>query len=158
MNLSKQSSTHLPMLIKFVQATKGPVVEFGSGAFSTPVLHWLCAEDKRPLYTFEHNSKYIDFARKFQSRNHRVELVKDWDKVEVPKYSVVLIDHEPIWRRGKDAARCMFNADFVICHDTENPEQYGYNEIFNKFKYRLDHKNGIYQTTILSNFIDPCTI
>ena len=45
--------SHLPVLIKMVLMTDGPILELGTGFFSTPVLHWLCAEKKRKLVSYD---------------------------------------------------------------------------------------------------------
>ena len=52
-NAKKFWTTHMPVIIKFIQATEGRVLELGAGLFSTPLLHWLCAEKGRKLYTYE---------------------------------------------------------------------------------------------------------
>ncbi len=156
-NLSKQSSTHLPVLIKLVQATTGPVAELGSGVFSTPVLHWLCLG--RKLVTYENNKEYFDFAYKFRSRKHVTVLLNKWKEVNARKHwSVVFIDLEPSAERGKAAIRQKDTADFVVLHDSENPEQYGYTEVWQHFKYRYDYYHVDASTTVVSNFIDPRSI
>src|SRR3954465_681875 len=64
-SLEMETSTHFPLLIKLVQMTQGPILELGSGLFSTPLLHWLCFEQERELHTWEKYEHYLDFAKKF---------------------------------------------------------------------------------------------
>src|SRR3954454_11711777 len=77
-SLEMETSTHFPVLIKLIQMTDGPVLELGSGLFSTPLLHWLCFERAwcgkpgRRLYTWEAYAHYLEFAKKFQSPTHDV--------------------------------------------------------------------------------------
>lgn len=155
-----QTSTHFPMLIKCVQMTKGKVIELGSGMFSTPLLHWLCFDDKRPLTSYESYPHYLEFAKKFESDFHKVVFVKDWATEEFnDKYSVVFIDHSINGRkhtRGDDAVRFKDIAEYVVLHDAgdEAHEKYGYAEIYPQFKYRYDWKGCYPHTTVLSNFHD----
>lgn len=150
MRLWKDYTTHMPTLIKLVQMTDGPVLEFGSGLFSTPLLHWLCAEKKRRLETHEANEDYFRFANKFRSGNHKIYLVEDWDLVGLGRHwSVVLIDHEDE-RRSVDALRMKDNADFVVLHDSET-DHYGYEEVYLHFKHVHHWKDCRPWTTVLSN-------
>lgn len=153
--ISKQSSTHLQALVKFVQMTDGPVMELGSGVFSTPVLHWMCLEKNRKLVTYENHPEFFQFAKKFKSRDHQILFIKDWDQID-PRghWSVVLIDHVSERGRGIDAVKFKDNADYIILHDSNHPELYGYNEIWKYFKYRHDYIRRDASTTVLSNFKD----
>lgn len=149
----------MPLLIKLVQMTHGPVMELGSGLFSTPLLHWLCAEKKRELVTCENSREFYEFARKFRSRNHKVRLVKTFDEVDSKRrWSVVLIDHSPErpLRRGDDVIKLKDVADYIVLHDSEPQEEqhYGYWKVWEHFKYRYDWNLCLHHTTVLSNFKD----
>lgn len=153
MKLQKGWTTHMPMLIKVVQETDGSILELGSGLFSTPLLHWLCAEKRRKLMTYEDNEEFFEFAKKFKSRSHSVKLIKDWNEADIErKWSVVLIDHS-INRRVIDALKVKDLADFVVLHDTEDPV-YQYEKVWPHFKYRYDWKFCKPWTTVVSNFKD----
>ena len=155
-----QTSTHFPMLIKVVQATEGPIIELGSGLFSTPLLHWLCFDKKRTLITCESYLHYLEFANKFKADFHDIRFIKDWEKENFEgRYSVVLIDHNVNGRkhtRGDDALRFKDIADYIVLHDAgdEAHEKYGYAEMYPQFKYRYDWKGCYPHTTVLSNFKD----
>lgn len=156
-NLEVVTSSHFPMLIKAVQMSKGTVVELGSGIFSTPLLHWLCFENKRKLITYENYSHYYDLAKKFESDNHHIRFIKDWDEVEPNEhFSVVLIDHTPKRprTRGMDLIKFKDHADYIVVHDTgpKIEAKYGYEEAWPYFKYRYDWKKHPYWTTVVSNF------
>lgn len=160
-SLEMETSTHMPFLIEYVQKTKGTVIELGSGLFSTPLLHWLCFN--RKLITYENYLHYYDFAKKFQSENHKINFVKDWSTEDFPEhYSVVLIDHSINSRkhtRGDDAIRFKDIADYIILHDAgekSNPK-YGYEKVYPHFKYRKDWTGCRPHTTVLSNLhpLDP---
>lgn len=150
---SKAWTTHTPMLIKTVQATDGPILELGTGFTSTPLLHWLCKDKPRYLLSLESVPFWYDFAHKFQSRNHRIRFVEDWDKADMNRHwSVVLVDHT-VERRAIDIIRLKDSADYIVIHDTEDGV-YGYDKVWPHFKYRHDWKECIPYTSVISNFKD----
>lgn len=143
------------MLIKAVQASTGTVVEVGGGVFSTPVLHWLCKEMGRRLITYENEKQFFDFSHEFQSHNHSVRLINDWDEMDFKsKRGVVFIDHHPEFRRGLDAIRFKNSAEFIVMHDTERPDKYNYNQVWEHFKYVHHWKDCRPWTSVVSNFKD----
>lgn len=159
MRLYMETSSHFPMLIKTVQMSEGTIVELGSGIFSTPLLHWLCSENKRKLITYENYSHYYEFAEKFKTANHDVRFIKDWDQIELNgHYGVVLIDHSPKRprTRGMDVIKFEDCADYIVIHDTgpKIEAKYGYDEVWPHFKYRYDWKECPHWTTVVSNFKD----
>lgn len=153
MRISKNFTTHMPMLIKTVQASSGPVMELGGGMFSTPLLHWLCHETGRTLITYESNFEYFRALRNFQSKNHRIRFIESWDDIDLKTFwSVILIDHVAE-RRKIDALKFKNNADYIVIHDTQETEYYGYDdEFWSNFKYRYDWKNTTPNTSVISNF------
>lgn len=151
----KSWSTHMPMLLKTVLASEGTVMEVGGGVFSTPLLHWLCKNMKRKLITYEDDPQFFQFAREFASGLHKVRLINNWDEMDTKShYGVVLIDHHPEGRRGADAIRFKDSTDFIVMHDTERPDKYGYDEVWQHFKY-IHHDKGCKPwTTVVSNYKD----
>ena len=153
MRLRKEWTTHIPMLIKYVQLTDKPVLELGTGLFSTPLLHWLCKEEGVKLKSYESVSKYYDFAKKFTSKGHSIGLVKDWNEIENNDnhWGVVFVDHT-LERRWLDIIKFSERADYIIVHDSDKIETYKYDKVFPLFKYRYDWKACKPWTTVLSNF------
>lgn len=149
-NFRSEFCSHYPLLIKAVQTTKGNVIELGTGVFSTPLLHWLCLD--RFLISCESHPEYINFAKQYETKNHLVIKIDDWEKANFrDKYSVVFIDHTPKPRKRGDDAMRFTEAELVVLHDTgRHKEKYGYEKVFPLFKYRYDKNN----TTVLSNSID----
>jgi hypothetical protein len=147
----KQMGSHIPVLLKVIPKTEGAVCEMGAGIYSTPILHLLT--QGRTLYTYETDKEYLHYAHKFQTKNHRI---RNMDTVDFDRHwSVVFIDHynKPRGRRGDDAMKFK-NADIIILHDTEQPEEYGYDKVFPHFKYRADFTECVPNTSIVSNVID----
>lgn len=151
----KHWSTHMTLLIKALQATKGTVVEVGGGVFSTPLLHWLCKMQDRRLITYENEKQFFDFSHEFQSTRHSVRLINDWDEMDFKsRRGVVFIDHHPEFRRGLDAIRFRNSADIIVMHDTERPDKYNYNDVWKHFKYVQHWKDCRPWTSMVSNTID----
>lgn len=155
-NISKNYTTHITMLVKTLLASKGTVVECGGGIFSTPLLHWLCKAMDRNLITYEHEPDYYAFERTFQSRQHKIVFVEDWDKIDTTgEYGMVFIDHHPPERRMIETLRFKDNADYIVIHDTERvSREYNREEVFDQFKYRYDWKACKPWATVLSQTKD----
>ena len=148
-------SSHLPLLIRMVTQTFGDILECGTGIFSTPVLHWLCAPNKRTLVSYESNKEYYDVATQYIRDFHTVNYVEDWDKIDIEKpWDVAFIDHESE-RRRIEAQRVADYAKFVIIHDTDGigEKHYHYNEILPLYKYNYQFLIRP-RTRVLSNFVD----
>jgi hypothetical protein len=141
--------THIPILVKIMGITKGPVLEMGCGFSSTPLLYWLCQEQGRKFVSFENDEKWI------KKVGYPVTYVKDWDKADIEKahWSVALLDHRPGERRHLDALRLKDKADFIILHDSEPGMDiyYQYSKIYPSFKYRFDYTKFLPHTVVLSN-------
>ena len=78
--------SHLPVLIKLVHMTDGPIIELGCGMYSTPFLHWACRPHGRLLTTYENNPEWFRFVKQFERDDyHKVVLVDNWDDIELEK-------------------------------------------------------------------------
>jgi len=161
----KGYTTHNALLLKVLDASEGDVLELGGGVFSTPLLHWYCKNKGRNLITYDDHIDYYNFEKQFQSRHHRIRLVKSWDEVDTKKHrGLVFIDHggkvtRGDWRgirRGVDVIRFKDSADYIVMHDSEEKynEVYGYDKVWPYFKYRFDWKECSPETSVVSNFKD----
>jgi hypothetical protein len=145
----KGMSTHNPMLIKTLAMSTGPVLEIGAGYFSTPLLHWLCKMQNRMLITYENNPEYFELAKKFQSKGHKTRLIKNWDDMPLAHYGVVFVDHAPKERRIVDIEKFQ-DSDFLVIHDTERADLYGYDKVWPLFKYRFEWQECVPYTSVVS--------
>jgi len=164
--------THFPVLATMVINTSGPVLEMGCGDYSTPLLHALCAPQKRLLVSTDVDKQWI---------SHFLDLECDWHKfIHVHAYetkdprndwyycadhdawkvvggdthwSVVLIDHTPGMQRVLDIVRLRNNTDIFVVHDSEDP-RYGYEPVLNTFKYKYVYDRYNITTTVVSDVID----
>lgn len=126
--------THLTPLIGMVGATSGPVLELGSGDYSTPILHSLCAK-KRLLITADQNGEWLSKFLDLESDLHKLYVVKDWEKFGIVdrKWDVAFVDHSPGERRVFEIERLRRKARFVLVHDSEGIT-YGFEPYFAKYK------------------------
>ncbi len=149
----KRWSTHMPMLIKSLEVSVLPVLELGSGLFSTPFLHWYCKGKKIKLVTYESDPEYYKFATDFRSRSHSVRFTKDWEDIDTTTHwGVVLIDQGGVETRIKSATKLKDTADYIVLHDSQYKNMY--EDVFKHFKYRYDWKECRPWTTVVSNFKD----
>ena len=154
MNINRGS--HLPILMKLVSITDGPIVELGCGMYSTSYLHYACYGTKRKLVTYEHNPDYFSFLRKCRSDYHEINCIDNWDSIDLSRpWSIAFVDHAPAERREHEI-RSLAHADYVVAHDTENSRarKCGYPKIMKLFKYRYKFSDFKPHTTVFSNKYD----
>jgi hypothetical protein len=146
-------ATHLPVLMTMLSKTTGPVIELGCGWYSTPLMHYVCKQTNRELWSLETDAAWINQFTKYNTGNHKVELISDWNNHDfLSKYwSLVFVDHAPALQRKVTMRQMMDNADFFVVHDTEADHVYQYSEVFKDFKYRFDYMEFRPWTSIVSN-------
>jgi hypothetical protein len=157
MRLSLHWGSHLPVLIKLMSMTDGPVLEMGGGFFSSPYLHWACYEKKRELVTYENVPKFYDIEKCLESDFHKIIKVETFDEALIERpWDIVLIDQWPPERRKEDIKRLANWAKYIVVHDTERNQNhhYHYDEIYPLFKYNYKFRGAKPHTSILSNFVE----
>lgn len=152
-------ASHIPLLVKIIQRSTGPVLEMGTGLFSTPLLHWMCIDGKRDLVSYENYTYYYDIVKKFETATHKIHLINHWDEADIIEnkhWGVVFVDHQPDERRMVDIKRLANNADFIVIHDTETKMDHvtHFSEIWPLFKWRYNYQRQKPYTSVVSNFID----
>jgi len=153
--------SHLPLLMKAVQITTGPVLEIGCGLYSTTPLHWACYVPKRKLVTYENNPAYYEFLKDYETDWHEVHCVESWDDIDVSHpWSVAFVDNDPgpndpEQRRCREVER-LTHAEYVVVHDTEraNTIRHEIPKMESLFKYRFWWRDARPNTTIFSNTHD----
>jgi len=156
MRLKPNRGSHLPILMKAVYDTTGPILELGCGLYSTTPLHWACWVPKRKLVTYESNPDYYDFLNRYETEFHEVHCITDWDAIDISgPWSVAFIDHEPAPRRGIELERLQ-HAEYVVAHDSEgrNDHKYGLSRAAPLFKYKYEYGGAFPHTTVYSNAHD----
>lgn len=156
MKTAPARGSHLPVLMKLLPMTQGPVFELGCGMYSTPYLHWYCFAQNRRLVTYENNPKYMEFANQFAKGLHEVVFVEDWHKLDLSApCSIAFVDHAPDRERYLEMER-LTHAEYVVAHDAENANRrkYHYDRVFPLYKYRDKYSAAFPYTLILSNTHD----
>lgn len=147
--------SHIPILIKVFEHTKGDILELGMGVYSTPLLFWLCVDSGRKLVSYDNNEKYFDMVGRNNNPLHESHLITDWNTIDIEKnWDIVFIDTEPMDMRAKLTKRVAKLATFIILHDTQPKEEiyYHYEDIYPMFRNRYDYIKFKPYTTVLSNF------
>lgn len=144
--------THMPILTAAVLAARpGPVLEYGVGLYSTPLLHLLCEEMDRKLLSLESDEGWLARFVDLQTDNHRLIAFPSWEEsegvVDAQTWAVAFIDHGPEERRVVDAKRLASRTEFVVVHDWDGAAQAGISKLF---RYRWESKRGP-RTAVLSN-------
>ncbi len=148
MTWEKEWSSHIPLLIKVMEQSDGPVLELGAGPTSTPLLYWLCFDQGREFHSYDNNPEYVDMLSKFGVKHGTGNYPdKHW--------GMVFIDHEQ-GLRANAAANFAQNADYVVIHDSQRhlDKYFHYKDIYHLFKYRWKYGKVKPHTTVLSNFKD----
>jgi len=155
-NYTKGWSTHMPVLIKLFSITDGPIMEVGSGVYSTPLLHWLCHPSRRRLVTYEADSDFIKLAKQYQSKNHGVRHIDRYLNIGTKKhFSIIFIDHGGYLdgeTRGETAVHLKDCADYIVVHDSNVVKGYSYHLLADAFKYYKDYTAARPWTGVASNF------
>lgn len=141
-------STHNEALAYAAAVTTGPIVEYGCGYYSTPLLHGLAEAQGRMLYTLEVREEWLELFRPWACDWHRLN-----ERCEDP--GLVFIDD------GSEARaphlRESHSAQLVVIHDTE-PESLinypGMAEAMDEYQYRRDYTKFQQWATILSDTRD----
>lgn len=116
--------SHLAPLAACVVATRGPVLEIGTGNWSTPFLHPYCIATGRRLVSVDEDHAWIQKYLPMHVSSHEVYGVS-YDQfiaeASRERWSVVLLDHSPGWRRAADALK-LIDSEFLVIHDFSGAE------------------------------------
>jgi len=152
--------THLPLLIRALEKTKGDVLELGMGVYSTPYLHYQCMLSKRNLVSYENNEPWVNFfikAKGYENEYHKIHHIKDYANAKIERpWDVVLIDHVPSNKRIIDILRLKDMAKYIIVHDTNGKwdRKFHYKEVWPEFKYGFTFDKEYPSASVVSNFIN----
>ena len=151
-NVTNPSGTHLPYVAKLLQRIDGPILEMGSGFFSTPLLYWHTVKNGQTFRSYESKKSWAE------TMGSPVRYIQDWSLADTNemRWNLVFIDHGQALLRKEHAIAVKDNADYVVLHDTEDKFEatYRYSEVWPHFKHRIDFTDILPHTTILSNTHD----
>jgi len=147
----------MEVLWKCLEHTSGPVLEFGSGVYSTALLSLFARDRYIERVTSLHESLSVNHKR--WNGKHDIVFVSSYDDaiVDDHHWDIVFIDHAPTPRRGVDAQRLKDKCNMMIAHDS-NLMTYQGKPFFNIIKPAMEHfkyaviDNRIHlATTVASN-------
>ena len=151
-------ASHIPLLVRVFDLSTGPVLELGTGYFSTQLLHWLATVAKRPVYSYESRGSWFRRAQHWENEYHHIRFCERWEDADLTEHfwGMAFVDHAPNLRRPIDIQRLHNQAQLIVIHDTEPAwdAQYGYSAIWPLFQYRYDYTKIYPSTTVVSNFQD----
>lgn len=157
-NKNIKQATHIPLLVRTFELSTGDVLELGTGYFSTTILRWLCEMSGRVLYSVESSNFWYEKAKRKPTSFHKViKTNKHFDDIDInKKWGMVLIDHFPDERRWIEIKKLAYLAEYIVIHDSNlsKIKNYGYEKIWDLFKYRYDYTKLNPNTTVVSNFHD----
>lgn len=178
-------ATHQPLLVAAMLRTQGPILELGGGNYSTQIVAPFADIQRRECHTVETGAAvYQLFLKHFQTEFHRVwfldgynfsgygPFVPDPEKTreqyidiqsrflteltrKTPRWSVVFVDQAPGFLRVPAIRYFANSADYIVIHDTEMVDAYGFEPCLSEFTYRWEHKTHPEWTTVVSNS-QPC--
>ena len=142
--------SHLPALLRVVSATHGPILEFGCGYWSTPILHEVCQVLGRELVSLDTDPRFVEEFEHLRSNGsapHTIELLSGWslpESLAARRWAVVLIDCAPADARLPLLGLIRPRADFLVCHDTQPAVERKYwDTALSTFAYRRDFHPSI---------------
>lgn len=116
-------STNQQAVVYALMKTQGPVIELGSGYYSTPILHEICKGQKRLLMTFDNSPEWLIKFDHLKSDLHSIAIVEDWNKLlagfNEGAIGVALVDQWPIEQRLLWIQKLLPVTDIIVCHDAE---------------------------------------
>lgn len=159
------NATHYGILAAMIAKTSGPIAEFGSGHYSTPMLHYMGHAMNRKALSVEVSPDWHKYFRdQFECPGHNFfctenKLVSRAFPENGTHYNtnwgIVLIDHGPETDRPRCIEMMRNKAKYIVVHDSEPlAVAYNWGNIFDTFKYRFYwdfYGNG---TTVVSDVED----
>lgn len=146
-------STHLPVLLACLEHAKGNILEFGSGWYSTPMIHAYSIGSGRYARSLEYKSAWYEQLKPHfhDGQNHDYRLVTEGlGQFNDVRWGVCLIDNEIPDRLPALMAVRNF-ANYILIHDTET-SAYGIQDAIDTFPYKYRYDKLVPNTTVVSDY------
>lgn len=161
------NATHIPIFSALLTKTGGPVVEFGAGHYSTPMLYYVAKTTGRLVLTVETSQEWYNyFTENFKNEHHKYLCTANllitrvfpgsrrWGK---EKWDIAFIDCGPDPDRKRCIEMMRDRAKYILVHDAEPAAGvYDWGVIFDSFpnKFYWDfYGNG----TIVLSMEEDCS-
>jgi hypothetical protein len=150
--------SHMACLVTAVINTTGPVLELGTGDFSTTILHALCKAQNRALWSVDTDEAwmtyFLDLENDLHVFHHTHDTV-DFTKNNGTYWGVVFIDQHPKAQRNPSFLNLLDRADVFVLHDSQNAAlSDDFKKVFHTFKYQYTDIRYTVETTVVSNVVD----
>jgi glycosyltransferase involved in cell wall biosynthesis len=151
--------THIFPLMTVLAHTEGPILEVGTGDYSTPLLHALCSKNERFILSVDTYQVWLNFFLDLSKPWHQFKYIApdDYASLEFQgpgkRWSVVFVDGAPAERRIEDIKRLRDKTDIFVLHDVEDP-LYGYQPLISSFTYHYLYDRYLPHTMVVSDKID----
>lgn len=117
-------ASHLPLLAYAAAFTTGPILELGTGDYSTPLLHQWARHSGRPVLSVESDVTWYERMKAVYGMwPHIFELVCPWTTWTPPNvtFGLAFIDFEPHELRPQILAKIGPQCRYIVLHDSEQP-------------------------------------
>jgi len=153
------AATHWPVLMRVIEASSGPILECGTGKFSSPILRTMAYLQQRHVEAYDSDPDWYAKAKELENGYYRVHLIKseDWPNLPIDqRYGLVFVDQAPTYYRRVTLRRFANNADYLVVHDSEIGAQRKFHleRTLQTFRYRFDYAGLRPHTSVVSNVID----
>lgn len=114
-----RAMTHQRFLVTALAKSTGPILEFGAGFYSTPILCAYGVATDRPVVTVESEPEWAAWAREIPG-SQVIEGPYGETRAQVhalhPSWGVVFLDHDNA-SRMVELEWAKSTAQYVVCHD-----------------------------------------
>ena len=153
--------SHVPFLAAAIMRSDGPVAEFGTGWWSTPLIHYMC-KGQRMAESYETDFEWLKQMKQFAGPGHHLYEVHRWEDVAIQgPYGVAFVDcsmdrSSKAHHRPALVKRLKGKAKFIVCHDTEADIRpaagdYGWAQLDGLFRFQSTFKGIRPWTTVYSD-------
>lgn len=153
--------THRRLLKWAIDHSTGPILELGTGQYSTPIIS-NAVSSGRTAVSYEDDREWLAINKEqYGCQNHwfgspppvpGYPSWPDWNLIPYRnhQWGVVLIDNRPSSARVLALIAVAHHAEFVVVHDTEQPLYY-YDNALTLYRHVYTDQTVVPHTTIASN-------
>lgn len=159
--------SHFPILAAAIARTSGPIVECGTGWFSSPLIHLVGLG--RPILSLETDGEWLAKFIHLRSETHKLEFIsivghhpqiQEWERIgkelEPTKDGVCFLDQSPGEARVPMAKAIKGKFKYIVCHDTDadlpgSGGNYRWRDLRGVFRHEVTYKDVRPWTTVYSD-------
>ena len=139
-------ASHYPLLTEMLLKTDGDIIEFGTGLWSTVLLH-IFASPERKVYSVENDDFWLDKVLYLKNDYHL--FFHNSNELPDKQCSLALVDASPQDLRMEHLRWAALHCEYVLLHDAGHPPNI--EEGDKLFKYKKFYKEFEPWTVLFSN-------